>query len=290
MLFAIRRSERDPVGRPDEPQPHAQELGLQVKALDAFFARLEAAPQRALLLDYDGTLAPFRVDRDRAHPYPGVLEAVGRLMRDERNRVVVVTGRKISDFQAVSGFPERLEVWGSHGWEHRDPDGACRVMPGNPAGTAGLARAAQWLGRQGLDGRIERKPGCLAVHWRGLPARQVGELRGLLMSRLPEFTAGGGLAIHEFDGGVGLRMTGRNKATAVRAVLGGLPAGSAAAFLGDDLTDEDALGVLEKPHLGILVRAQWRPTRARVWLRPPGDVLAFFERWERAGGREGASR
>ena len=31
--------------------------------LDAFFAQLAGAPQRALLLDYDGTLAPFRAER-----------------------------------------------------------------------------------------------------------------------------------------------------------------------------------------------------------------------------------
>ena len=45
-------------------------------ALERFFERLPGAPARVLLLDYDGTLAPFRVERDEAVPYAGVREAV----------------------------------------------------------------------------------------------------------------------------------------------------------------------------------------------------------------------
>jgi trehalose 6-phosphate phosphatase len=39
--------------------------------------------------------------------------------------------------------------------------------------------------------------------------------------------------------------------------------------------------------LGILVRAEHRPTAAQVWLRPPEELVAFLQRWERAceGGR-----
>ena len=42
--------------------------------LERFFAALERAKTRALLLDYDGTLAPFRIERDQATPYPVVRE------------------------------------------------------------------------------------------------------------------------------------------------------------------------------------------------------------------------
>ena len=36
----------------------------------AFLERLRSASARVLLLDYDGTLAPFVVDRTVALPYP----------------------------------------------------------------------------------------------------------------------------------------------------------------------------------------------------------------------------
>jgi trehalose-6-phosphatase len=43
---------------------------MTTSALDAFLQQLKIAPSSALLLDYDGTLAPFDVDRNRAFPYP----------------------------------------------------------------------------------------------------------------------------------------------------------------------------------------------------------------------------
>ncbi|MBW3535488.1 MAG: PIN domain-containing protein [Gemmatimonadetes bacterium] len=49
--------------------------------VEGFFAHLATAPSRVLLLDYDGTLAPFRVERDHAVPYPearAALAAAGR--------------------------------------------------------------------------------------------------------------------------------------------------------------------------------------------------------------------
>jgi trehalose 6-phosphate phosphatase len=49
--------------------------------------------------------------------------------------------------------------------------------------------------------------------------------------------------------------------------------------LGDDLTDEDAFQVLEGRGLSILVRAAYRETIARAWLRPPQELIAFLEQW-----------
>lgn len=286
MLFAIGRPERQG-GEIEEavvPQNASHDPARQARVLDDFFSRLERASERVLMLDYDGTLAPFRVERDEARPYPGVLEAVDRLMRDERNRIVIMTGRRIADFQEVSGFPEGLEIWGSHGWEHQRPDGGYAVMAGSDRGTAVLVRVAQWLGENGLTGRTELKPGCLELHWRGLPGEQIGQMRRLLQAKWPKIANGSGAIIQEFDGGMSLSVPGRNKGTAARAVLSRLPADAVAACLGDDATDEHALGALAAPHLGVLVRPEYRPTFARAWLRPPGELLDFFERWIELGG------
>ena len=39
-----------------------------------FLQEVTAAQERALVLDYDGTLAPFSAHRLRAVPYPGIPE------------------------------------------------------------------------------------------------------------------------------------------------------------------------------------------------------------------------
>ena len=40
--------------------------------MEQFFDELSRARESALLLDYDGTLSPFQLDREEAFPYPGV--------------------------------------------------------------------------------------------------------------------------------------------------------------------------------------------------------------------------
>ena len=57
-----------------------------------FLERLRCAPSRVLLLDYDGTLAPFQVNRDRAVPYPEVPPLIARIMA-QGTRVVPISGR-----------------------------------------------------------------------------------------------------------------------------------------------------------------------------------------------------
>ena len=46
-----------------------------------YFRGLREAPLRVLLLDYDGTLAPFRQQREEALPYPGVREPLTGILR-----------------------------------------------------------------------------------------------------------------------------------------------------------------------------------------------------------------
>jgi trehalose-phosphatase len=89
-----------------------------------------------------------------------------------------------------------------------------------------------------------------------------------------------------FDCGMELRAVGCNKQHAVKAVLAQTPDRSAVAYLGDDITDEDAFRAVKPRGLGVLVRADFRPTEADVWLRPPDDLVTFLNHWcvVRGGG------
>jgi trehalose-6-phosphatase len=48
-------------------------------SLETFWQQLQTAPQKVLLLDYDGTLAPFHLERNKAFPYPGVREILEKI-------------------------------------------------------------------------------------------------------------------------------------------------------------------------------------------------------------------
>ena len=72
----------------------SSEAKLQVESL---FRAVARSPQSLLMLDYDGTIAPFRVDPAQAFPYPGVLQLLGQIMLTLRTRLVIITGRDASD-------------------------------------------------------------------------------------------------------------------------------------------------------------------------------------------------
>ena len=89
------------------------------------------------------------------------------------------------------------------------------------------------------------------------------------------------MTLLEFEAGLEVRA-GRDKGGAVEAILNEAGVCGAVAFLGDDVTDEAAFRAVngaDGAHLSVLVRGERRETVADVWLRPPGEVLGFLERW-----------
>ena len=69
-------------------------------ALAPFFLRVGSATQRGLLLDFDGTIAPFVVDRGLAAPYPGVRSHLRALVLSPHpTRVAIVSGRALADLR-----------------------------------------------------------------------------------------------------------------------------------------------------------------------------------------------
>jgi len=254
-------------------------------SLADFFRRLKTAPVRALLLDYDGTLAPFHIRPAEAKPYPGVREILDTIIDDGGTRVVMVSGRWTRDLVPLLGLRRLPEIWGSHGWEQLKPDGAYAIGRMNESALRQLVEADAWTGEiEALGGRCEMKPAALAIHWRGLGAESIAGIRELMYRnwRLQEMEKY--LVWHDFDGGIELRLPGRNKGYAVDAVLAEMPANTVAAYLGDDITDEDAFGAIHGRGIGVLVRPEFRASRADFWLRPPEELLDFLRQWRAASG------
>jgi hypothetical protein len=52
------------------------------------------------------------------------------------------------------------------------------------------------------------------------------------------------------------------------------------------LTDEDAFKALKNRGLSVLVRNEFRPTAADVWIQPPQGLLDFLAEWLQACGGE----
>jgi trehalose-phosphatase len=257
--------------------------------LERFFEDLRRTTDRLLMLDYDGTLAPFQQERDAARPYPEVRAALSRLQARGHTRLVLVSGRPAEDVLGLLGLEPWPEAWGSHGAERRHPDGTLALMTLDAAQRAALARARRAAERLGLGRQLEVKPVSLALHWRGVhPGRAALWSRDV--SEAWRKAAGDGLSVHVFDGGLELRPRAADKGLVVERMLAELPPGGAAAYLGDDTTDEDAFTALARARtrrpedalLSVLVRAETRPSAADLRLAPPGELLDFLARWEAA--------
>jgi trehalose 6-phosphate phosphatase len=238
-----------------------------------------AATGRLLMLDYDGTLAPFRVERDQAGPWEGVRGRLVRLMNAPANRVVIISGRAVRDLLPLVGLDPAPEIHGSHGFERRTPDGMARVRPLGDAVRRGFDMARREVASLNLEDRLEPKPAGLAFHWRGEDPAAVERLRRLVFDGWGDVARGHELDLLEFDGGLELRARGVDKGTVVGELLEEVGEGVLSAYLGDDRTDEDAFGALGGRGLGVLVRDEPRATRAARWLQPPGDLLAFLDAW-----------
>jgi trehalose-phosphatase len=248
--------------------------------IDDFFARLRRATERVLLLDYDGTLAPFHVDPARAFPYPGVVGRLDAIMARGNTRVVIVSGRWTRRLIPLLGLKQLPEIWGAHGWERLKTNGDYDTARIREPELRALVDTDDWVAEiEALGARCERKPASVAVHWRGLDAAPVAAIRARVSERWEETGRHAGLAWHDFDGGIELRAGGRHKGFVVDTVLGECARDAAAAYLGDDATDEDAFRALRGRGLAVLVRPEHRPTAADVWIKPPAELLAFLDRW-----------
>lgn len=207
-------------------------------------------PAGAVLVDLDGTLAPFRRNPAAVRVSAAARGALAALAA--RRVVAVVSGRPLGFLR------DRLQATGvlcigSHGAESGDRRIKLPAPPPVPRAAADAFEAAR---REGL--RVEIKPHGRAVHFRELaePVRAAAMRRWL--ARLAP-VAPRGWEVREGNLVVELRPAGFDKGRVV-APLRAL-AGRIAVVLGDDLTDEDMFRALKPGELGVLVGPA-RPTAA----------------------------
>jgi len=241
--------------------------------------RLRAAPRSVLMLDYDGTLAPFHVDRFAATPYPGVEERLVILSTIPQVRLVLVSGRSAGELHDLLRPDIRAEIWGSHGRERLRSDGTYELFALSPVQRAALEQVGLEMSALGFSETLEVKPTSLAVHWRSFEPAMQERIRSLVQSAFARIGQPGGLHLLPFDGGLELRSTDRTKGTAVAEILSQELDDVPVAYLGDDLTDEDAFVAVGNTGYSILVRSEVRASFARYWLRPPEELLEFLDGW-----------
>jgi len=233
------------------------------------------------MLDYDGTLAPFRVKRDAAFPYPGLRKILNRIVSGTQSRLIIVTGRSVDDINPLLDLQSFPEIWGAHGLERLLPDGSYEAGTIDVESNKALEELWEWVLGNKFQENSEKKTGGMAFHWRGLRSGLKESFQESILDKWDDLSKYSGLIMKRFDGGIEFRVKGQDKGLVVKTILSELGPGAAVAYLGDDLTDEDAFMALKSKGCSILVRTEFRATAADLWLKPPEELILFLKDWIR---------
>jgi len=242
------------------------------------WGRVARARRRWLMLDYDGTLAPFRVVRDEARPLPRSMELLRRIVGGTRTSVAIVSGRPVHEVERLIGPLPALLV-GEHGWERRTPDGRIvrRRLPA--AAAAVLDRAARAARQAGWEALLERKRAAVVLHTRGLPAREARALERRCERAWRGLAPGAAARVDRIHGGVELRARGWDKGAVVLALASRSAPGTLGVFVGDDLTDEDAFAAVRDWGFGVRVGGDGARSAATGRIASCRDLPRFLARW-----------
>jgi trehalose-phosphatase len=277
------RNRRGPAGadaRSDLPVGGTGEGAIEVAGVPDFWRRVDEARSRCLVLDYDGTLAPFHEDRMKARPLPGVVELLESIRDDDGTHLAIMTGRPLSELLYLLG-DIGVPVSASQGTEFHYPDGTdLRIEPSEDQAERldGAIREAEELG---YGDAVERKNASAALHTRPMSPDEARAAEERIAELWEQDAAKHGLEVRRFLGGVELRVLGVDKGTALLEILGEVPTTTLCVYVGDDETDEDALEVIRDLGIGIKVGSPDRPTHAGGRLASPEAVRAFLSTWIR---------
>lgn len=248
-----------------------------VESIPGFWTRMASANKRFLGLDYDGTLAPFRINRSEAYPLPGIVDSLKTISTSARTLLAIVSGRPIAELTTFLGDLHIVFV-GCHGFELRTPHGKLLVMEPGKTQMDGLGAAKRLALAYRLGHSLETKFASVAVHTRGLPGEKAERIENEIAALWSGIASTHRLRCVHFKGGIELRADGWNKGCAVMALLSAAEA-DFGVYLGDDETDEDVFQFLRDGITGIKVGEPGVPTRAAGHLQNCWAVKRFLETW-----------
>jgi trehalose 6-phosphate phosphatase len=195
-----------------------------------------------LFLDVDGTLIELTDSPLNTFADTELKTLLGQVAERLGGAVALISGRRIDSLDALFA-PLRLPAAGQHGVERRKASG---VMHGASFVDTQLNRA-----RAAVNALVEAVPGTsvedkgrtIAVHFRLAPQMEPAIRQSLSAIAKP---LGSNYHIQEGNMVLEIKPCGFTKATAIKAFMQEPPfSGRKPVFVGDDLTDQDGLRMVE---------------------------------------------
>lgn len=254
---------------------------LAIKVLDNKTIELMAdayatASKRMILLDYDGTLAPFTQSPAQAKPQEDLLFLLRQLTNDPKNDVAIISGRDANTLDQWLGLLP-VSLVGEHGafikmknsvWEQQStilPDWKEQIRP-----------ILQLFVTRCAGSFVEEKRNTLVWHYRKTHP-DLGFIRSReLLNNLMQLTANSSLQVIDGNKVLEVRLTGLDKGvTALKLINTSKP--DFILCLGDDTTDEDMFKVLDDK--AFTIKIGLGATAAQYSIRSQREVLPFLSKF-----------
>jgi trehalose 6-phosphate synthase/phosphatase len=204
----------------------------------------QVAQTRCLLLDYDGTLAPFTRLPEEAVPDKELKDMLSVLASDKKNKVVIISGREAATLDKWFGNMP-LTLVAEHGASIRTPEsGWTHLVSTSDQWKDEIRNILQMFVSRCVGSFIEEKSYSIAWHYRNTqPDLGLNRSRELI-NNLSHFLQNTMLQIIHGNKVVEVRMSGYDKGViALRIVNETRP--DFVLCIGDDTTDEDMFKALE---------------------------------------------
>ena len=255
-------------------QQHDEPLPLEKKqVLDAFYQ----AQSRLIMLDYDGTLAPFATLPQSAVPSSHLIGILERLVQDEQSIVALISGRSRVDLERwFAGIPN-LWIAAEHGALLWSPISRTWDQPHHDA-------SDEWKKRVYpiLEHFVDRTPGSfieekefsLVWHYRMADPEFGDWLANDLVANLDHMLAESPVKAMKGQKTVEVKSLWANKGQVYSRLL---LSGAAPDFImaaGDDVTDEDLFARL--PESAWTIHVGRNQSRAKYYLSNPDEMISLL--------------
>lgn len=232
------------------------------------------AKSRLLMLDYDGTLAPYTVIPGQAAPSTELLGVLKRLAGLDRTLTAVVSGRSRTDLERWFGSLKNIWLVAEHG--------AIWRSPGSPTWEQSHHTTSEpWKSRvfPVFDHFVDRTPGSfieekefsLVWHYRMADAEFGEWLANELVANLNNMLADSPVRAVKGQKTVEAKLFWADKGQVFSRLLSHLPEPELILAAGDDVTDEDLFAKL--PPEAWTIHVGPPPSRARYYVPGPDEFL-----------------
>lgn len=231
----------------------------------------KAAARRLILLDYDGTLAPFHDDPAQASPSKGIMTILEKLCGNPANEVVIVSGRRAKDLEEWFGHLP-ISLVAEHGASSRTAGSSAWHVYKNTS-TEWKATVLPVLEKYAAltpGAHVENKEYALVWHYRASPSYYAHKNMTIIKRLLKSYLKENNIVIQKGDKVIEFKDPWVTKGAAARLWL--QKNYDFILAIGDDATDEDMFKVIPDGGYSVKVGGGMTVAKYRV-----GDCYAVHE-------------